>query len=95
MSATGGVSADGVYGQLWEYAIASSQLLQAGVDIITDGQVRWDDDQTYVMRHLGGVEIGSLERYLDTNTYYRRPEVTGSLAWREPCLAVHSVTSTT
>lgn len=34
MSATGGVAADGVYGQLWEYAIATSQLLQAGVDII-------------------------------------------------------------
>lgn len=34
MSATGGVAQDGVYGQLWEYAIAGSQLLQAGVDII-------------------------------------------------------------
>lgn len=34
MSATGGVAQDGVYGQLWEYAIASSQLLQAGVDIV-------------------------------------------------------------
>jgi HK97 family phage major capsid protein len=34
MSATGGVSQDGVYGQLWEYAIAGSQLLQAGVEII-------------------------------------------------------------
>ncbi|NUO34309.1 MAG: phage major capsid protein [Dermatophilaceae bacterium] len=39
MSASGGVAQDGVYGQLWEYAIAGSQLLQAGVDIIntTDG----------------------------------------------------------
>ncbi len=34
MSATGGVDQDGVYGQLWEYAVASSQILQAGVDII-------------------------------------------------------------
>jgi 5-methyltetrahydropteroyltriglutamate--homocysteine methyltransferase len=62
------------------------EQLEAGVDIITDGQVRWDDDQTYVMRSLSGVEIGSLERYLDTNTYYRRPEVTGPLSWREPIL---------
>lgn len=40
LSATGGVDQDGVYGQLWEYAVASSQILQAGVDIIntTDGQ---------------------------------------------------------
>jgi HK97 family phage major capsid protein len=39
MSASGGVAPDGVYGQLWQYAVAGSQLLQAGVDIIntTDG----------------------------------------------------------
>jgi len=62
------------------------EQIDAGLDIITDGQIRWDDDQTYVMRGLGGVEIGSLERYLDTNTYYRRPEVTGPISWREPIL---------
>lgn len=62
------------------------EQIEAGLDVVTDGQVRWDDDQTYVMRALGGVEIGSLERYLDTNTYYRRPEVTGPLSWREPIL---------
>jgi len=62
------------------------EQIEAGLDVITDGQVRWDDDQTYVMRALGGVEIGSLERYLDTNTYYRRPEVTGAVSWREPIL---------
>jgi HK97 family phage major capsid protein len=39
MSATGGAAADGVYSQLWQYAVAGSQLLQSGVDIIntTDG----------------------------------------------------------
>jgi 5-methyltetrahydropteroyltriglutamate--homocysteine methyltransferase len=62
------------------------EQVEAGVDIITDGQIRWDDDQTYVMRALAGVEIGSLERYLDTNTYYRRPEVTGPISWRDPIL---------
>lgn len=34
MSATGGVAPDGVYGQLWQYAVAGSQLLQSGVDVI-------------------------------------------------------------
>lgn len=34
MSAAGGVAPDGVYGQLWQYAVAGSQLLQSGVDII-------------------------------------------------------------
>jgi 5-methyltetrahydropteroyltriglutamate--homocysteine methyltransferase len=62
------------------------EQIDAGVDVITDGQVRWDDDQTYVMRGLKGVEIGSLERYLDTNTYYRQPEIVGPLGWENPIL---------
>jgi HK97 family phage major capsid protein len=39
MSASGGLAPDGVYGQLWQYAVAGSQLLQSGADIIntTDG----------------------------------------------------------
>jgi 5-methyltetrahydropteroyltriglutamate--homocysteine methyltransferase len=63
------------------------EQIDAGIDIVTDGQVRWDDDQTYVMRGLKGVEIGSMERYLDTNTYYRQPEVTGAISWEKPILA--------
>jgi len=62
------------------------EQIDAGVDIVTDGQVRWDDDQTYVTRGLKGVEIGSLERYLDTNTYYRQPEITGAVGWEKPIL---------
>ncbi len=62
------------------------EQIAAGVDIVTDGQVRWDDDQTHIMRALGGVEIGGLQRYLDTNTYYRQPEIVGPIAWREPIL---------
>lgn len=34
MSANGGLSKSGVYNQLWEYAVASSQILQSGVTII-------------------------------------------------------------
>jgi len=62
------------------------EQIDAGVDIVTDGQVHWDDDQTYVMRGLKGVEIGSLERYLDTNTYYRQPEIVGEVRWDKPVL---------
>lgn len=36
--AAGGLGKDGVYGQLWEYAVAGSQILQAGVDIITTSE---------------------------------------------------------
>lgn len=59
---------------------------EAGIDVITDGQVRWDDDQTHFARQLKGVRIGGLQRYLDTNTYYRQPEVTGPIVWQESVL---------
>ncbi len=58
----------------------------AGVDIVTDGQVRWDDDQTYVARNFKGVNIGGLQRYLDTNTYFRETEITGDVAFESPSL---------
>jgi len=62
------------------------EQVDAGVDLISDGQVRWEDDQTYVMRRLAGVRIGGLIRYFDTNTYYRQPEIVGPVAWQGPVL---------
>jgi 5-methyltetrahydropteroyltriglutamate--homocysteine methyltransferase len=59
---------------------------ETGLDIITDGQIRWDDDLTYIARRLEGFEIGGLIRYFDTNTYYRQPNVVGPVRWREPIL---------
>jgi len=35
MSASNGLGNDSVYSQLWEYAVAGSQILQAGVDVIS------------------------------------------------------------
>jgi 5-methyltetrahydropteroyltriglutamate--homocysteine methyltransferase len=63
------------------------EQIEAGVDIITDGQIRWDDDQTYVARHMTGVKIGGLQRYLDTNTYFRETEITADVAFQRPVLA--------
>ena len=57
---------------------------RAGVDIPVDGSVAWDDAQTYVARGLGGFAIEGLIRYLDTNTYYRQPAITGAIAWTGP-----------
>jgi len=62
------------------------EQVEAGLDVITDGQVRWDDDQTYIARRLEGFEFGGLIRYFDTNTYYRQPNVVGPVRWREPIL---------
>ena len=47
--------------------------VDAGIDLVTDGQIRWDDGQTYFARGIGGFTINGLIRYFDTNTYYRHP----------------------
>lgn len=62
------------------------EQVEADLDLITDGQIRWDDDQTYIARRLEGFEIGGLIRYFDTNTYYRQPSVVSPVRWREPVL---------
>jgi len=60
------------------------EQVEAGIDIITDGQIRWEDDQTYFARCMDGFSIDGLIRYFDTNTYYRQPLVEGPVRWREP-----------
>ena len=60
---------------------------RAGVDVITDGQIRWQDPVTYIAGKLHGYEIGGLIRYFDTNTFYRQPEATGRISWHGPILA--------
>ena len=59
---------------------------RAGIDVITDGQIRWQDPVTYIAGSLKGYEIGGLIRYFDTNTFYRQPEATARVAWQEPIL---------
>lgn len=56
----------------------------AGIDIVTDGQVRWDDIVTPFARNMAGFEIGGLLRFFDNNVYYRRPVCTGPVEWRGP-----------
>ena len=56
----------------------------AGVDVLTDGHVRWDDILTPFARNIAGFEIGGLLRWFDNNVYYRRPVCIGDLEWRGP-----------
>jgi 5-methyltetrahydropteroyltriglutamate--homocysteine methyltransferase len=56
----------------------------AGVDIITDGQIRWEDAQTYIAAKLDGFEITGLIRYFDSNCYYRRPSAVSRVTWKKP-----------
>lgn len=57
---------------------------QAGVDLVTDGHVRWDDILTPFARTISGFEIGGLLRWFDNNVYYRRPICIGDLEWGGP-----------
>jgi 5-methyltetrahydropteroyltriglutamate--homocysteine methyltransferase len=61
-----------------------SEQVQAGIDILTDGQIRWEDPQTYFTRGLHGFAINGLQRYFDTNVYYRQPVATGEVVWERP-----------
>ena len=56
---------------------------EAGLDLVTDGQIRWDDEQTYLARGLDGVSISGLIRWFDTNMYYRQPAIEADVAWRK------------
>ena len=57
---------------------------EAGVDVVTDGQVGWHDPVSHVMGRLDGVRLDGPLRYLDTNAYFRQPVVTGRLRRRAP-----------
>ena len=57
---------------------------EAGIDLVTDGQIRWDDAQTPIALGLDGFSITGLIRYFDTNTYYRQPVVEGPVRWKAP-----------
>lgn len=57
---------------------------QAGIQLLTDGQIRWEDLVTPLARKLEGFEINGLERFFDNNVYYRKPILKGKPAWKSP-----------
>lgn len=60
---------------------------EAGVDLVTDGLIRWSDPISYFPEHLEGIRIGGLARYYGTHLYFRQPIVVGKLNWIEPSVA--------
>ncbi|MFN4133473.1 MAG: hypothetical protein ACK4GQ_03790 [Candidatus Hadarchaeales archaeon] len=60
------------------------EQVAAGLDIVTDGQVRWYDPISHMARRMTGCEIDGLLRFFDTNFYFRQPVVKGRIARREP-----------
>jgi 5-methyltetrahydropteroyltriglutamate--homocysteine methyltransferase len=61
---------------------------RAGLDLVTDGQIRWQDPITYLATRLQGLEIGGLLRWFESNTYFRQPRADAGvdLAWTAPIL---------
>jgi len=59
------------------------EMEKAGVDLITDGQLRWSDEITYFAGRLENVELNGLTRFFNNNTYYRQPVINGKMKWKE------------
>ena len=60
------------------------EQVDSGIDLVTDGHIRWDDGQTYFARRIKGFNIGGIIRYFDTNTYYRHPTAESRLERNGP-----------
>lgn len=59
---------------------------RAGIDIVTDGLIRWDDPISYLTTKLEGTSAGGLLRYFDTNFYFRRPVIHRELERLRPLI---------
>ena len=57
---------------------------EAGLDLVTDGQIRWHDPVSHLAGKLEGVKINGLLRFFDTNFYFRQPIIIGKLQWKGP-----------
>jgi 5-methyltetrahydropteroyltriglutamate--homocysteine methyltransferase len=55
---------------------------RAGLDIVTDGQVRWPDPVSYVMGALEGVRLDGPVPYLGTERSMRQPVITAAVRRR-------------
>ena len=58
---------------------AIGELESAGIDVINDGQVRWDDLLAPFAAAWKNTERGPLERFYDNNTYFRQPVISGPI----------------
>ncbi|MHB8632220.1 MAG: hypothetical protein ACYC9W_09860 [Candidatus Limnocylindria bacterium] len=69
---------DAVYDAVTKSAIG--ELEAAGIDVINDGQIRWDDLLAPFASAWQGVHRGPLERFYDNNTYFRQPTIDGAIS---------------
>jgi 5-methyltetrahydropteroyltriglutamate--homocysteine methyltransferase len=53
--------------------------VDAGLDRVAEGQLRWDDMLAHPLTIHENVETGGIVRYYDNNNFYRDPQVRGEL----------------
>jgi 5-methyltetrahydropteroyltriglutamate--homocysteine methyltransferase len=53
--------------------------VDAGLDRVVEGQLRWDDMLAHPLTVHENVETGGIVRYYDNNNFYRDPRVQGEL----------------
>lgn len=56
--------------------------LSAEFSYVTDGMLRWQDLLRPFTENLSGVKTGSLARWFNNNTFYRKPIIVGDI-WRK------------
>ncbi len=65
------------------YDRARTQIVErqqaAGLDLVVEGQLRWDDMLAHPLAVHDNVETRGIVRYYDNNNFYREPAVTGEL----------------
>jgi 5-methyltetrahydropteroyltriglutamate--homocysteine methyltransferase len=54
---------------------AIEEQAAAGVEVLTDGLIRWNDPVSYLAGKLNGVRVNGLLRLFDTNFYFRQPVI--------------------
>lgn len=65
---------------------AIDEQIDSGLQLVTDGQVRWYDQISHIAGKLHGVKINGLLRFFDTNCYFRQPVVTNALRRTQPII---------
>ena len=51
-----------------------------GLDVVTDGLIRWRDSLSHLLQNCEGIEINGLLRFFDTNCYFRQPVIKGKVS---------------
>ena len=65
---------------------ALEEQAASGLDLLTDGQIRWYDPISHVAGKLENISINGLLRFFDTNFYLRQPVVHGPVVWTKSVL---------